>query len=167
MSISNSVYHMYALVCFTHCCILCHVMSSCRKRALETERTVRELEQNLEMNTVRRSHLVESVKETSSAVVSQLESQLMEEKEISRDLSLVKREFEIRVEALERERVDMKRLVGEADKTIGHLEKELLDTRRMVVDLTQQLSESFEARKTGALNAARKIEKLGMLISLS
>ena len=122
---------------------------------------MRELEQNLDLNTVRRTHLVESVKETSSAMVSQLESQLLEEKEISRDLSLIKREQDIRVETLERERVDMKRLVEEADKTIGHLETELLDSRRMVVDLTQQLSESFEARKTGALNAARKMEKLG------
>lgn len=46
-------------------------------------------------------------------------------------------------------------VVGEADKAVELLEHQLADSRRIVVQLTQQLADSYDARKKGALSAAK------------
>ena len=123
-----------------------------RKRATETEKSVQDLEQNLELTTVRRKHLINTVKESSSILVSQLETELQTEKDKNNDILLNKREYEIRIENLEREKVDLHQYIDEAEKTIKIMEKELTENRQTIVDLTQQLSHSFEARKQGKIS---------------
>ena len=65
------------------------------------------------------------------------------------------REAEAKLKTLTNENSDLTSVVQQADNAISHLEKELIAAKKLAVDLTQQLSQSYEARKVGANNAVR------------
>ncbi len=67
------------------------------------------------------------------------------------------RELESRSEILSIENVELIKIVNEADRTIDKLNNELKKTRLLVVDLTKQLSDSFEARRSAIVSGTRYI----------
>jgi len=64
---------------------------------------------------------------------------------------------ELRLETVLNDNKALSLVVDEADLAVDQLERQLGDSRRLVAQLTQQLSDSFMARKQGALAAAKYV----------
>jgi len=64
---------------------------------------------------------------------------------------------ELRLETVLNDNKALSLVVDEADLAVDQLERQLRDSRRLVAQLTQQLSDSFIARKQGALAAAKYV----------
>jgi hypothetical protein len=64
---------------------------------------------------------------------------------------------ELRLETVLNDNKALSLVVDEADLAVDQLERQLGDSRRLVAQLTQQLSDSFMARKQGAFAAAKYV----------
>ena len=147
---------------------------------------IQEWEQRLTVSDTRRDHLVQQVRTSSTSLLSQIEVELGREKETVRSLIIAKRDLEMQVETIKTENNDLLQVVGQADEAVDQLERELnharkahyitnfylfsyliyliliyyinlMFIRKVITDLTQQLSDSYNARKKGAVIAAKRI----------
>ena len=127
------------------------------KRLNEADINIQEWEQRLTVSDTRRGHLVQQVRTSSTSLLSQIEVELGQEKETVRSLSIAKRDLEIQLETIKTENSDLSQVVEQADEVVEQLERELNQARKVITDLTQQLSDSYNARKKGAVIAAKRI----------
>ena len=151
----NITYNTYILI-MSHI-LFYHPSLSYSKRLNEADMNIQEWEQRLTVSDKRRDHLVQQVRTSSTSLLSQIEVELGQEKETVRSLSIAKRDLELQLETIKTENSDLSQVVEQADEAVEQLEKELNQARKVIIDLTQQLSDSYNARKKGAVIAAKRI----------
>jgi chromosome segregation ATPase len=131
-----------------------------QQRLHDAEKVVKEAEAAAQVEEQRMQGLVDSLREKNAALVQKLEGNLRSEIDSGRRLTSSNRELTANCALLSEEKGMLVVVIEEARSTVSDLQEDLISARETILDLTEALSDSHNAREEASERASKVLEAL-------